>query len=156
MANKRRRCLRCGSDSNITRDHVVSRMLLKQAMGGSLDKYQAWSTEARDKNIQPLCRDCNGEKGGEAVDYRTMEEHITLLNLLDKYGLDIEVKFEPPYDGVRTRIRWCQFHGNTDHRTDECPLFLDMAKLIDHVERHVEETAIVERAMRARRTKRSR
>jgi 5-methylcytosine-specific restriction endonuclease McrA len=49
------RCLRCGSRSSLTVDHVVP-----LALGGP-------NTIA---NVQPLCAACNSEKGSEVIDYR--------------------------------------------------------------------------------------
>lgn len=49
------RCLACGSDENLTPDHVVP-----LSKGGS-----NWI-----ENIQPLCRSCNAKKHVETTDYR--------------------------------------------------------------------------------------
>ena len=49
------RCLRCGSEVDLTRDHVLPR-----SRGGS-DAVA---------NIQPLCRRCNSVKGVGETDYR--------------------------------------------------------------------------------------
>lgn len=136
-------CLACGSDENITRDHVASRVMLKQHL--DRDEYQQFSVESRDINIQPLCRDCNNEKGGDSIDYRGIEDRIGLLLLLDKWNLDIEVKAGMPYDSHKTVIRFCMLHGNQQHRTDDCPLFKDIPSLIEHVAQRVRDMELVER-----------
>lgn len=51
-----RRCLKCGTTKDITRDHV------KPLIDGGDDTIG---------NIQPLCRSCNASKGRKTVDYRT-------------------------------------------------------------------------------------
>lgn len=51
----KRRCLKCGSTSELTIDHIKPR-----AIGGSND----------DDNLQTLCFDCNGKKGSKTKDYR--------------------------------------------------------------------------------------
>ena len=80
--------MRCKASGTTTRDHVVPRVLLKLQL--SRDEYHRWSTEARYVNIQPLCADCNGLKGGRAADYRTVEEHAELLDLIAKWGIKVE------------------------------------------------------------------
>jgi len=49
------RCLRCGSEGPLTRDHVQPK-----SRGG--DESLA--------NMQPLCRSCNSKKGVRDTDYR--------------------------------------------------------------------------------------
>lgn len=49
------RCLRCGEEKPLTRDHVVP-----VARGGGNEI----------SNIQPLCRSCNSAKGVSTTDYR--------------------------------------------------------------------------------------
>jgi 5-methylcytosine-specific restriction endonuclease McrA len=51
-----RRCLRCGSRTSLTVDHVIP---LGRGGSNAID------------NIQPLCSTCNGIKGCETRDYRT-------------------------------------------------------------------------------------
>ena len=52
-----RRCLRCGLDAPLTRDHVVP-----VSLGGS----------NAIENIQPLCRPCNAAKKDKHIDYRPL------------------------------------------------------------------------------------
>lgn len=49
------RCLKCGSENNIVLDHIVP---LGEGGSNTVD------------NLQPLCYQCNHEKGVEIVDYR--------------------------------------------------------------------------------------
>jgi len=56
----RRRCLRCGSRDDITRDHVQPLVC-----GGS----------NAINNIQPLCRRCNSWKGRRTIDFRD-DDHL--------------------------------------------------------------------------------
>jgi 5-methylcytosine-specific restriction endonuclease McrA len=49
------RCLACGSDEDITLDHIVP-----VSLGGKTDR----------DNVQPLCRSCNSSKWQKIVDYR--------------------------------------------------------------------------------------
>lgn len=81
-------CLRCGSTEDITRDHVISRVSLRDKLPWK--DYQRWGTIARKVNIQKLCRDCNNLKGHRNIDYRTDERHGQLMDLLEEWGLDIE------------------------------------------------------------------
>lgn len=149
-----RRCLKCGTHKNITRDHVVSRVLLRRVL--TLDTYQKFSTESRDVNIQPLCRRCNNEKGGTAVDYRDMEDHVKLLMLLDRWNLDIDVEVGKPYKSRKMTVRHCQLHGTGNHSTDNCFLFDNIPMLLDHVSRMVEEYKIVDEEMKRRDARRAR
>lgn len=143
-----KRCLRCGTKENITRDHVCSRVLLRTHL--NRDSYQRFSAEARDVNIQPLCRNCNNEKGGDAVDYRGIEDRVALLLLLDKWGLDIEVKSGKPHDSVKHSIRYCQIHGEYgSHRTDDCLLLKNVPKLIEYVTEFVKTRDTVEEHLKA-------
>lgn len=141
-----RRCLKCGTNKNITRDHVVSRVLLRRVM--DLDTYQLFSTESRDVNIQPLCRKCNNDKGGGAVDYRDMEDHVKLLLLLDRWNLDIPVEVGKPYKSRKTTVRFCQLHGHGGHTTDDCYLFNNIPMLLEHVEKMVTEYRMIDEAMK--------
>lgn len=50
-----KRCLKCGSTKDITKDHVVP---LIEGGRHHID------------NLQPLCRSCNSSKGRKSVDYR--------------------------------------------------------------------------------------
>lgn len=142
-----KRCLRCGTGENITRDHVCSRVLLKCHL--TRDQYARFSAEARDINIQPLCRQCNNAKGGDAVDYRGIDERVTLLLLLDRWGLDIEVKPGKPHDSIKHTVRYCQIHNqHGDHRTDDCTLLRDIPRLVEYITQFVEERNAVEDYMR--------
>lgn len=143
-----RRCLRCGTTKNITRDHVVSRVLLRRVL--TRDDYQRFSTESRDVNIQPLCRQCNNEKGGGAVDYRDMEDYVRLLLLLDRWNLDIPVEVGKPYNSRKATVRHCQLHGTGEHMTDDCYLFNNIPMLLEHVEQMVKDYQVVEEAMKKR------
>ena len=49
------RCLKCGTDQELTLDEVVPR-----SKGGKRSY----------ENCQTLCRTCNGEKGNKTIDYR--------------------------------------------------------------------------------------
>lgn len=140
-----RKCLKCGADEGITRDHVVPRVLLRQAM--DLDTYQRFSHESRDVNIQPLCGPCNGEKADRAIDYRPIEEHVKLLLLLERWGLDIEVQVGKPHKSVKWVSRWCELHGHGGHRTDDCFLIKNPDMLVKFMEQRVREIKIVEEAM---------
>ena len=55
------KCLKCGTDENITIDHVIA-----ISQGGS-DLIS---------NIQPLCKKCNASKGNKSTDYRPID-HFT-------------------------------------------------------------------------------
>lgn len=55
-----RKCLACGSDKNISLDHVIP---IKK--GGVNDI----------GNLQPLCKSCNSKKGVKIIDYRTEVSH---------------------------------------------------------------------------------
>ncbi len=50
-----RRCLRCGSEADLTKDHVVP-----LSRGGTHDI----------ENLQPLCRRCNSWKNDRVIDFR--------------------------------------------------------------------------------------
>lgn len=139
-------CLKCGSDNQITRDHVVPRVVLRQAM--DLDTYQRFSHESRDVNIQPLCGPCNGEKADKAIDYRPIQEHVNLLLLLERWGLDIEVQVGKMHSSVNFVSRWCELHGNGHHRTDDCFLIKNPVMLIQFMEERIREAEIVEQAMK--------
>lgn len=143
-----KRCLKCGTTKNITRDHVCSRVLLKRHL--TRDNYQRFSAEARDVNIQPLCRNCNNEKGGDAIDYRGIDDRVALLLLLDRWGLDIEVKPGQPHGSIKHTVRYCQIHGEFGrHRTDDCILLKNVPKLIDHITKFVKERDTVEEYLKA-------
>ncbi len=55
LARSAHRCLRCGSTTDLTKDHVVP-----LARGGTHDI----------ANIQPLCRRCNSWKNDRTIDFR--------------------------------------------------------------------------------------
>lgn len=142
-----KRCLKCGTSKNITRDHVVSRVLLKRNL--DRDQYARFSAAARDINIQPLCRECNNEKGGAAIDYRTTEERVSLLLLLDKWNLDIEVKSGQAHGSIKQVIRYCQIHDYGGHRTDDCLLFKNIPKLVENITQFVEERNLIDSIIKA-------
>jgi 5-methylcytosine-specific restriction endonuclease McrA len=64
------RCVRCGADGELTRDHVVPKVL------GGLDVAA---------NIQPLCRSCNSAKGARYADYREDAEEDPVAIILQHY-----------------------------------------------------------------------
>ena len=49
------KCLGCGAEGNLTRDHIVP-----ISLGGRHEE----------SNIQPLCASCNSKKGNKIIDYR--------------------------------------------------------------------------------------
>lgn len=89
----KKRCLRCGTTENITRDHVVSRFILRTVL--KRWQYEDFCQKAsKNLNKQPLCGPCNQEKGPKAIDYRGPEMAQSLQGfLLIEYGVlvDIEV-----------------------------------------------------------------
>ena len=50
-----KKCLCCGSEKNISLDHIVP---IKKGGKNTLD------------NLQPLCKSCNSKKGVKVIDYR--------------------------------------------------------------------------------------
>lgn len=88
-----KRCLRCGTNEGITRDHVISRFILRTVL--SRAQYEDFCQKtSKNLNKQPLCGPCNQEKGPKAIDYRG-QDMATMLQgyLLIEYGVlvDIEV-----------------------------------------------------------------
>lgn len=79
-------CLRCGSEET-TKDHVIPKSLLKRQL--TRRQYAEWCVEARKINIQPLCSDCNGRKGDKAIDYRPVQDRISLKYLVDKWNIEV-------------------------------------------------------------------
>ena len=66
-----KRCLCCGSKENLQVDHVVPR---------SVNPLIALKV----KNLQPLCKICNGLKGTLVIDYRDPDAHLTRKASLEK------------------------------------------------------------------------
>jgi hypothetical protein len=87
-----KQCLICGETENVTKDHVVPRLVLRMLLGR--EPYAKFCSEVRKDNIQWLCGPHNNEKGTRVIDYRDDDRHAALLAWLDKYG--IEVEFEDP------------------------------------------------------------
>lgn len=81
-------CLRCEANEDLTRDHVISRVYLRDQL--EFDDYQRWGTAARKVNIQKLCRSCNNAKGHRNIDYREDDRSLELLELCDEWGIDVE------------------------------------------------------------------
>lgn len=54
------KCLCCGSEDNLTLDHVIPK-----SKGGS----------SEDENLQTLCSKCNGEKADTTISYRDPDRH---------------------------------------------------------------------------------
>lgn len=55
LLNRDKACLKCGTDKNLTTDHIIP-----ISKGGSNDF----------SNLQILCEKCNSTKGSKAEDYR--------------------------------------------------------------------------------------
>lgn len=85
-------CLRCGTDKDITRDHVVARFVLRTSLDE--DQYAAFSRiSGKRLNKQPLCRTCNQEKGHQNIDYRGLETAQKLMDILsEEFGVDIDIE----------------------------------------------------------------
>src|SRR3990167_11470530 len=67
LLNQYGKCLACGSEENLTLDHIIPR-----ARGGPNNR----------NNLQLLCRPCNEAKGNRTIDYRSglrSEEHTSEL-----------------------------------------------------------------------------
>lgn len=91
-----RKCLWCGATDGITRDHVVSRMTLKLALGR--DEYARFCSLVRKINIQDTCGPCNNYKGDRSADLRQDERAVMLRMYLMDFGLDPNDILEPPAD----------------------------------------------------------
>jgi 5-methylcytosine-specific restriction endonuclease McrA len=90
-----RRCLRCGTtEGQITRDHVVPRIVLRMAFAEMPGEYARFCATVRKINIQPLCNFCNNLKGDRACDYREDERRDKLVQALIEFGLEKSVVFE--------------------------------------------------------------
>ena len=55
------KCLRCGSRSNLTVDHIVPK-----SKGGS----------SNDRNMQCLCYDCNHDKANTTINYKKIKKEL--------------------------------------------------------------------------------
>lgn len=68
-----RKCLRCGSPDDLTRDHIVP---LSRGGTHSID------------NIQPLCRRCNSWKATRTIDFRDnrIQEHTRARQVVEVPG----------------------------------------------------------------------
>jgi 5-methylcytosine-specific restriction endonuclease McrA len=86
-----RKCLRCGTQENITKDHVVSRVALRLALGS--EDYSRFCAKVRKLNVQDACGPCNNEKGDRSIDLRTDSRPERLREALIDFGLDPEEIF---------------------------------------------------------------
>lgn len=87
-----KRCLKCGTTNDLTRDHVVPRAVLKCIL--TRDQYDEFTsnTSRIALNFQVLCTTCNQDKGTDIIDYR--ETFITAIlreHLLIQHGVNIEI-----------------------------------------------------------------
>lgn len=89
-----RRCLWCGDTENITRDHVVSRVTLRLALGQ--EEYQRFCAKVRKINIQDLCGLDNNAKGDKSSDLRDDLRADLLREYLVEFGLDPDDILEDP------------------------------------------------------------
>lgn len=91
-----RRCLWCGTQDDLTRDHVVSRLQLRLALGR--EEYQKFCATVRKLNIMTLCSTCNNDKSDRSCDLRDAETHIRLRQALREYGIDGVIEWSKPSD----------------------------------------------------------
>lgn len=89
-----RRCVVCGEEGNITKDHVVPRLVLRIMLGR--EKYADFCSVVRKINIQPMCGPDNNIKATRVADLRTPEEHAQLCEYLDLFGILDSLEFEDP------------------------------------------------------------
>ena len=101
-----RRCLVCGTDEGITRDHVVPRVVLRMVLGR--EEYFDFCQTVRKANIQPLCGPCNGYKSSRVVDLRGYSGHSRLLDFLEDYDIIDSVVFEEPKVFLEEARSWSQ------------------------------------------------
>jgi len=90
-------CLKCGSDNDIVKDHVVP-------------IYQGGSDSI--ENIQPLCRRCNASKGSESINYKleyfesnayempTSWEIMPTIKVKESKGKEIKIKESKDEDRI--------------------------------------------------------
>lgn len=100
------RCLVCYTKENITRDHVVPRVVLRMVM--EREEYFDFCQNVRKANIQPLCGPCNGYKSSRVADLRNATERERLLGFMDDYGIIDRVDFEDPEVFLREVRTWSQ------------------------------------------------
>ena len=93
-----RKCLWCGANDNITRDHVVSRMTLRLALGQ--EDYARFCALVRKINIQDTCGPCNNYKGDRSAELRKDDRAWMLEEYLREFGLDPGDILEPAEDVV--------------------------------------------------------
>lgn len=91
---KERVCVACGRPGDLTRDHVVPRLILRIMLGR--EQYAKFCSEVRKVNIQPMCGPDNNKKATRVIDFRPREQHEQLLFYLDKHGILDDVEFENP------------------------------------------------------------
>ena len=89
-----RRCLWCGEADGITRDHVVSRVTLRLALGQ--EEYARFCARVRKINIQDTCGRCNNFKGDRSSDLRNDGREELLRQHLIDFGLDPDDILEHP------------------------------------------------------------
>lgn len=87
-----KRCLKCGTKEDLSKDHVVARFVLKTSL--TRDQVEMFHRiTAKKLNKQWLCRACNSDKGWDCVDYRGEETAEELQRiLLEEFGVTIEVE----------------------------------------------------------------
>lgn len=95
FAMSARKCVVCGEQGDITKDHVVPRLVLRIMLGR--EAYANFCSEVRKVNIQPMCGPDNNLKATRIADLRSPEEHAQLCVYLDKYGILDDIEFEDPF-----------------------------------------------------------
>lgn len=89
-----RKCLWCEETDGITRDHVVSRVTLRLALGQ--EEYARFCAKVRKINIQDLCGKDNNFKGDRSSELRDDDRAWMLEEYLREFGLDPDEILEPP------------------------------------------------------------
>lgn len=94
-----KRCVACGTTDNLTRDHVVPRLVLRMLL--ERETYAHFCSKVRKVNIQPMCGECNNLKATRVIDLRGEEEHYRLLAFLIDYDIIGKVVFEDPDEFIQ-------------------------------------------------------
>lgn len=89
------RCLRCGTEDNLTLDHIVAKQVLRNLLSPKMyAKFNAQANLADYCNLQTLCARCNQRKQCDVVDYRDDDSLYATLNslLIETFGVYVSIE----------------------------------------------------------------